>query len=189
MSITDELRRYISGPAKSGISHICEKAIINIADRIDAEHQKALDEWKAKDGQTWLRGYAECHAELMEGNEVIAADLEKAGWVELPKDADGEVIHVGDTLVSHYDGRDYVCEVEALIFTDRWDFQLSDEDGDTRDTASLRDFYLNTRHYQAPTVEDVLDEFVERWHDTHHDDIPALLAEYAGKLRLAGDAE
>jgi hypothetical protein len=42
-------------------------------------------------------------------------------------------------------------------------------------------------HHHEPTVEDVLDEFVARWMDTHHDDLPALKAEYAAKLRLAGD--
>jgi len=36
-----------------------------------------------------------------------------------------------------------------------------------------------------PTVESVLEEFVARWMETHHDDIPALKAEYAAKLRLA----
>lgn len=38
-----------------------------------------------------------------------------------------------------------------------------------------------------PTVEDVLEEFVARWMETHHDDIPALKAEYAAKLALRGD--
>jgi hypothetical protein len=44
-------------------------------------------------------------------------------------------------------------------------------------------------HYHEPTVEDVLEEFVERWMETHHDDIPALKAEFAAKLKLASDGE
>ena len=51
----------------------------------------------------------------------------------------------------------------------------------------IRDSSLHP--YHKPTVEDVLTEFVERWHDTHHDDIPALKAEYAAKLRLADDGK
>lgn len=44
-------------------------------------------------------------------------------------------------------------------------------------------------HHHEPTVEDVLREFVERWHDTHHDDIPALFSEYAAKLMMRSDHE
>lgn len=79
MSITDELRRYISGPAKSGISHICEKAIANIADRIDAEHESAC---------------AEAY-----GNGVMSVALpDMTAYVKLPKDADGVTIRIGDEL-------------------------------------------------------------------------------------------
>lgn len=100
MSITDELRRVA---AKTECANgRCEKLyrgdLDHIADRIDAEYQKAEDEWKAKDGQSWLHGYGECHAKLMEGNEVIAADLERAGWIQLPKDADGVTIHLQDRM-------------------------------------------------------------------------------------------
>lgn len=174
MSITDELREWMrvvltdDDPAHA------------IADRIDAEYQKAEDEWKAKDGQTWLRGYAECHAELMEGNEVIAADLKKAGWVRGPLDADGEPIHVGDVMEwCDPDGEVTVtCEVDAVgvecFFA--WD------GANGRYAQKCANAY---RHHHPPTVEDVLEQFVARWMDTHHDDLPALKAEYAKRLRLA----
>ncbi len=45
------------------------------------------------------------HANLERENESLKAELDRVlgeqdrdGWVELPKDADGEVIHVGDVL-------------------------------------------------------------------------------------------
>ena len=104
MSITDELREYAaeldtaaSRRSDHGFSPVAMK-LAAIADRIDEAYQKAEEEWQAKDGQSWLHGYCECHAELMEGNEVIAADLERAGWIRLPKDADGETIRIGERV-------------------------------------------------------------------------------------------
>ena len=45
-------------------------------------------------------------------------------------------------------------------------------------------------HHHAPTVEDVLTEFGIDWeYEDNCEDRAALLAEYAAKLRLAGDAE
>lgn len=95
MSITDELREYALGWDER---NRVRRDLEHIADRIDAAYQKDEEELQAKDGQSWLHGYGECHAELMEGNEAIAADLERAGWIQLPKDADGVPIRVGDTL-------------------------------------------------------------------------------------------
>ena len=97
MSITDELRKWAGG---STISSWTAEHLIAIADRIDAEHQKAEDEWRAKNGDMWLKGYAACREELMEGHPVIVADLENAGWVKLPVDADGVPWRIGDVTES-----------------------------------------------------------------------------------------
>ena len=51
MSITDELREY----ARTRISPN-KDMLLAIADRIDAEHQKALDELKAEHGQMLAEG-------------------------------------------------------------------------------------------------------------------------------------
>ena len=102
--------------------------------------------------------------------------------VKLPVDADGETIHIGDELE---------C-IEALHpevparFKVQDMFYLGNGEWHLRAYPATYD-PKKCRHHHAPTVEDVLREFVERWHDTHHDDIPALFAEYAAKLRLAGD--
>ena len=92
MSIADELREWAKGfeyvwfkPASKEVvittggsmpvDHVNMRLFIEgIADRIDAEHERIC-------GEKWLMGYHECHAELMEGNEVIAKDLERCGWV------------------------------------------------------------------------------------------------------------
>lgn len=178
MSITDELREYIWQHATNN------DELRAIADRIDAEHQKAEDEWKAKDGQTWLRGYAECRAELMEGNEVIAADLEKAGWVKFPPlDADGEPWHIGDEIANQYNLH---LTVSEIVYASNGYWMLHAK-------PNWR-FYANIAcHYHAPTVEGVLREFAEKITDSQipnvHPTYEEAIAEYAKRLRLAGDAE
>ena len=77
MSITDELREYAerfnnSHDAWSGIGgELCD-----IADRIDAEHKRAIGYVDDRDPETMVEN----------------------GWVRLPKDADGEYIRVGDAM-------------------------------------------------------------------------------------------
>lgn len=171
MSITDELREWSE-------DRILNAELAAIADRIDAEHQKAEDEWKAKGGQSWLSGYGECRAELREGNEAIAADLEEAGWVQLPVDADGKVIRVGDTL----DGYGETTVVKWLTLgDDGWSM--------TCENGLWFDFTAFTHH--KPTVEDVLREFscVLMGKREFDGDVTEAVAEYATKLRLANDGE
>jgi hypothetical protein len=176
MSITDELRKW--GYGFCGDTH---DVVTEIADRIDAEHQKALDEWKAKHGQMWLKGYAECHAELLEGNETLASDLEGCGWVRLPKDADGEYIHIGDVM------ENIVCppvhrEVTGVGVECFYGF----DEGNGRYSQFGANCY---RHYHAPTVEDVLREFAERWDEPMRYDRDEMVEQYAAKLKLADEDE
>lgn len=174
MGITDELREWMrvvltdDDPAHA------------IADRIDAEYQKAEDGWKAKDGQTWLRGYAECHAELMEGNAVIAADLEKAGWVRGPLDADGEMWHSGDMSESNWGVIERIAYEDGIWYVKGHDTSAPWVRADS------------VRHYHEPTVEDVLAEFANVVCNSGHQwglDAADTIAEYAAKLRLAGEGE
>lgn len=97
-------------------------------------------------------------------------------YVALPEDADWVPINVGDVL----DGYGKTIEVVELRYG-RSGWVIVSRDGNAyADCAAFT-------HHHAPTVEDVLEEFVARWMETHHDDIPALKAEYAAKLRLAGE--
>lgn len=112
--------------------------------------------------------------EILDGIEREVADM-----VPLPVDADGVPIHVGDVM------ENIVCPpvhrevtgvgVECFYGWDEGNGRYSQFD------------VACYRHHHAPTIEDVLEEFVARWMETHHDDIPALKAEYAAKLRLVGD--
>lgn len=175
MSITDELREWMYGHTVNCSDN--RIALVAIADRIDAEHQKALDEWKAEHGQMWLKGYSECHAELMEGNETLASDLEGCGWVRLPVDADGVPIHVGDVMETP---RGDVFTVTGIMCElGKWT------------VGGWTPAYL--RHHES-TVEDVLEGFARAYDDIggmpDEDELwRKLLAEYAAKLKLAGEDE
>lgn len=192
MESIDRLREY----AHSNCATENERAILRMADAIEREVE---DELKVKDGQMWLRGYGECHAELMEGNEVIAADLEKAGWVKLPVDADGEVWHVGDFAVGEVNPNNPKA-IESMIW-------YGPDSGWQLETDTI--IYPcpdRPRHHRAPTVEDVLREFAERLDEIGSEDdcvgveeqecrasirrdIAAAYVEYAAKLRLAEGVE
>lgn len=197
MSITDELRHEVAEyPFRDNRDFALFEAV---ADRIDAEHQKAMDEWKARDDQMWLKGYEECHAELLEGNETIAYDLEECGLIRLPKDADGEYIHVGDVMEG-FDKYDSLKKVMGKVITVSFeadglvDVAVQAWNGDGK---SWRRAYLDPdasvyRHHHELTVEDVLREFTDEvWNrccegaTASDSGIDELVAEYATKLRLA----
>ena len=101
--------------------------------------------------------------------------MAELGWVRLPKDADGEYIHVGDemeTLISPFEGEH--CAVEYLtLLADGWEV-----DGEPP---------TSMRHYRKPTVEEVLHEFICDHEEGVRDEVD-LIAEYAAKLQLKEEA-
>ena len=158
MSITDELRKWAArGLAGWKILREEHDELTAIADRIDAEHESAC---------------AEAY-----GNGVMSVPiaLDESAWVELPKDADGEYIHVGDVL----DGYGKTIEVVEMRYG-RSGWVLISRDGN-----GYADCEAFTHHH-APTVEDVLREFADEWLGGGCDD-DGIVAEYAKRLRLAGD--
>ena len=173
MSITDELRKYAeklemaaSRKSEHGFSPAAMK-LTAIADRIDAEHEMATSEFWAKI------------------NAVPATDENMAehGWVRLPVDADGEVWHVGDFAVGEVNPRNPKA-IERMIW-------YGPDSGWQLETDTI--IYPcpdRPRHHHAPTVEDVLREFFSRYVTTKpKEEDDAIIAEYAAKLQLAGDAE
>jgi len=145
MSITDELREWV---------RYGKGSLLAIADRIDAEYQKAIRE---------LNNLAD-------------------GCVLLPVDADGEYIRIGDVM------ENIVC---PSVHREVTGVGVECFYGWDENNGRYSQFDVNCyRHHHAPTVEDVLREFYSRYCKTKpkkEDD--AILAEYAAKLRLAGDAE
>ncbi len=172
MAITDELREYADGFSGPFYGH--GERLRKIADRIDAEHESAC---------------AEAY-----GNGVMSVPiaLDESACVELPKDADGVPIHIGDYLHCDETGRDFPCRGYCCSVGKngerRWTVECSyDAYSGTSEYASAR----RCRHRYAPTVEDVLREFASNIADVlggddfKLDDNDELYAEYAAKLRLA----
>lgn len=115
--------------------------------------------------------------ERSDPDEWTDEQLGEYGLVRLPRDKDGEVCHIGDTVWDDY-GHEWSV----------YDVRIECEQVFLEKHGSSVTRGLNSRdvtHRPPVTVESVLTEFVEKWHSTHYDDIPALKAEYAKRLRLA----
>ena len=156
MSITDELRKWAEGDAlRAGMSlRTARDQALAIADRIDAEHESAC---------------AEAY-----GNGVMSVPiaLDESAWVELPKDADGVPINVGDMMAyaDNTKAREVVALVPPAVFL-------------TEDGPRYADM---CRHYHAPTVEDMLWQLiVDIRPDMEDKEAVPIVKACAEKLRLA----
>ena len=157
MSITDELRKFANDRIFFGNGY----AELNvIADRIDAEHERVRAESII---------------------DMTDESMAEHGWVRLPKDADGEYIHIGNEL-------DVGFVARIVITDDEWPPYLYAY----KETPHIltQHFCNEVSHYHAPTVEDVLTEFaaklIERGELTNGG--AQTIAEYAAKLQLREDA-
>ena len=101
----------------------------------------------------------------------------------LPKDADGEAIHIGDRVENNE-------RVVRIVLTDgSWEPSVYVQ----KLPNVLHEYFCNEiSHYHEPTVEDVLTKMLEQavgYSDAHTTVAANAIVEYAAKLRLAGDAE
>jgi hypothetical protein len=121
--------------------------LLAIADRIDAEHERQL--------------------------EVLYRDMSDAEYVKLPKDADGEYIHVGDVM----DGYGKTIEVVELRYG-RSGWVLISRDGNGyADTFAFA-------HHHAPTVDELLDQLDGlRGNGADYEGVVTRASEIAEKLR------
>ena len=166
MSITDELREYALGWDEG---NRVRRDLTAIADRIDAEHEREL---------------AEQQDSLTVGMQPMTDEnMAEHGWVRGPLDADGKMWRSGDMSDSNWG------VIEGIAYEDgRWLVSGHDTSAPWIPADSIR-------HHHAPTVEDVLREFAANIADVlggddfKLDDNDELYAEYAAKLRLAGDGE
>lgn len=142
--------------------------------------QKEIDDLKAKNGDMWLKGYHECHEELMEGNVTLAADLEKAGWMQLPKDSDGAPVRIGDMMEWPDTTTAEVVGVGDCTF---FYVEVGEQVAEWARTC-------DKIHHQPDSVEDTLREFARAWTEWQ-DGAPIMnpVESFATKLRLADDAE
>ena len=172
MAITDKLRRNIEG-AEQLYGRECQR-LRAIADRIDDEHKKAMDD-SYRDG--YQEGKRDGDDEWYEEHESY---LEEHGWYQV-LDADKQVIYADDELFSS-DGVSR-GRVMAIGVGKRAGYVWTlPENGMISISHLTRDLH----HHHVPTIEDVLHEFICD-HEEGVRDESDLIAEYAAKLRLAGD--
>jgi len=183
MSITDELREWFKDRLFMGNGYA---ELTAIADRIDAEHDKALnsvdDAYDSGYNVGYDEGFASADDWLAQHEDAMA----EHGWIRLPKDADGVPVRVGDELCNYtlsgypYPNGGVYCKAivnERMVL-------VGQKDSSFKDLLMWEARWCH--HYHAPTVEDVLTEFGIDWeHESDCEDRAALLKEYAAKLRLA----
>ena len=191
MSITDELRKYAdrlsdeaARKSEHGFSPVAME-LERIADRIDAEHEAKVSYWQSasyKDG--YDEGFASADDWLGQHEDAMA----EHGWVKLPVDADGECIHIGDSVMDVSDKWRNIFDVCGFILNScGWTVE-----GDSIDAAPEE-----LVHHHEPTVEDVLRDVVTLCHNTWKEESPfhfydvddvmksGNIAEFASRLRLA----
>ena len=132
----------------------------------------------------YLRGDVNYTIELDGIAERIKKEVSER-YMEVPLDADGVPIRVGDVMeFSAFEIEKPVTRMVDGIGQGVF-FAWCGERGYQQHEAK------RYRHHHAPTVEDVLRDMLDSLDldPTSHVDTGAVVAEYAAKLRLAGDAE
>ena|GEM_PF-1055364 len=178
MESIDRLRDWLKGRLLMGNGW---NELNEIADAIESEV-------KADRVDAYTEGYDVGFASADDWAAKHEDAMAEHGWVRLPVDADGEYIHVGDvvTMDLMFGGKSSPLVVDRMELSHGKDGELwciaLDTDKECWNLPSLM------HHHHAPTVEDVLREFVARTQMLGCvEDEYALVAEYAAKLRLAGD--
>lgn len=169
MSITDGLREWIlhidENPHLGHLTDGGKCGLRNIAVYIDAAHRSALEKLAAQVDESGAL-------------PMTDENMAEHGWVRLPVDADGVIIHVGDRLT---DGeyRFTVCEL-ATFGDGSW--SIRNEDGNAWAACDVT--------HRMPTVEEVLDELFGKANLPDGTQTRAeIIAEFAARLRLAGEDE
>lgn len=181
MSVTNELREYAKW----------SKDLLYVADRIDAAHKQAVDKAHADGERNALQQHRSASEDYRRGYEAGKADgfdegfasaddwlaehadaMAEHGWVELPKDADGVPIRVGDVMAY----ADNTKPMEVVAIAPPAVFQ-------TEDGPRYADM---CRHYHEPTVEDVLRKFYEDFDSIHGygPDEKEVVEKYAKRLQI-----
>lgn len=142
---------------------------------------KSIDNLFAKIGSYPWRG----DSDMADFDALVEAvqDEIREGYIELPMDADGVPIRVGDKVVDWDTPRLVVAVSEDSIC-------LAGYESDSYYRMGIA---KNYRHYHEPTVEDVLREFAEKVIDSQIPDVhptyEEAIVEYASKLRMANDGK
>ena len=121
-------------------------------------------------------------AKLLSMLDDLEAELDEY-YIELPKDADGVPIRVGDTLTDDAEFKSEGKVKGLMLDAQEWLVTF----GSGWAEVSVHEWH----HYHKPTVKDVLTEFAEKITDSQipgtHPTYAEAIAEYATKFRLAED--
>ena len=182
MKITDELRKWVSGAKPAVVdgcsisvgimTYGCKKALLAIADRIDAEYERIMHNL----------------TDALHKQEDATRELDEKS-VLLPKDADGVPFHIGDKVDSDHYEDGTVTGIQYWLAANGAIRELVAVRPHGWDVATWRDPEEYAHHYE-PTVEDVLEDFyrtAKADSDANMGDLYETIAEYAAKLRLAND--
>ena len=193
MNITDELRDFARRwPCTD---YIC-KDMLAIADRIDEEHETRVAALQEKvrnqrdaltDARLALeaRNKGELKSSWQRELDALNGELAdlRSRTVELPLDADGEYIRVGERV--QLIGNDPSTVSHMSLADDGWRVYVK-YDG-AIGTGSGEPKHI--RHYHATTTEDVLREMLEQAFPNNFlhkgEAIEAMVAVYAKRLQLA----
>lgn len=134
--------------------------------------ESCLDEIEGEATEKLTLKHAQAFEDCRQGlNELDNDELAEYGLVRLPRDAEGVPWQIGD---KNENGR----TISGMgLNAHGWYF-----------TGIQNDIDPSIHTHYKPTVEDVLREFAEQWHKTHHDDYDVLITEYAERLQLREDA-
>lgn len=141
MSIADELREVARTHTTPELYTVVEAdTLLDIANRIDEEHEKAMSE--------------QFKSLTIDMEPMTKENMAKSGWVMLPFDANGVPIHLGDRL----DGNNRTVTVKKIVFG-KGVCEFWDDEGIV---------WYNTREFthHKDTVEDVLRDVVTLCYDT-----------------------
>lgn len=183
MKSIDNLREYVlTAPS------ICSTTRAILVGYIDGIEREVADER--------IAAYNKGHDEGFDLGFVSADDwfaqhedaMAEHGWVRLPVDANGDVLHIGELVDEELPFGGYAApapidtmELSRGASGDRWMVKLDAENGAFINPKLLR-------HHHATTVEDVLREFADAWGEWK--DGAAMMnpvETFAAKLRLVGD--
>ena len=176
MESIDRLRDWLKGRLLMGNGW---NELNEIADAIESEV-------KANRVDAYTKGYDEGFASADDWVAQHEDAMAEHGWVRLPLDAEGVPIRVGD-VVERTDPQHHPSEVMSMVLFGDGDWQVHvDESQNVH--ASYQPKLL--RHYHAPTVEDVLKDFIDAW--AKWKDGAAMMnpvETFAAKLRLAEEGD
>lgn len=163
----DRLREYVANAPASSMGEMARSIVRNYCDAIEAE---TGDPTGARRFAERLEAAASEHADVT----LFGTD-----YTALPVDADGVPIHIDDVM-EWPDGKTF----EVVGIGDGTLFYVEGDDDALADWTGAS----TKRHHHAPTVEDVLREMLDAWGELPSNATnEAIVAEYAAKLRLAGE--